>query len=57
MLIEILFFKMKSVEFFIILQKIVKDSLRIVPSFSKFPNHKRSIGSFIAVVSYEGRQA
>ena len=56
MVIEILFFIRKALEFFMILQKIVKDSLRIAPSFSRFPNHSRSIGPFAATFLCEGRQ-
>ena len=56
MVIEILFFIRKALEFFIILQKIAKDSLRIAPSFSRFPNHSRSIGPFAATFLCEGRQ-
>ena len=57
MVIEILFFIRKALEFFMILQKIAKDSLRIAPSFSRFPNHSRSIGSFVDTFLCEGRQA
>ena len=56
MVIEILFFIRKALEFFMILQKIVKDSLRIAPSFSRFPNHSRSIGPFSATFLCDGRQ-
>ena len=58
MVIEILFFIRKALEFFMILQKIVKDSLRIAPSFSRLPNHSRSIGSFVdTFLCEEGRHS
>ena len=57
MVIEILFFIRKALEFFMILQKIAKDSLRIAPSFSRFPNHSRSIGPYAATFLCEGMQA